>query len=167
MKESGGTSALAVIVTVAMYQNLNAIPDATVISSIILAYLLDRFFPLWRPVPAPYNLCGWLAVGVGVLAALYTISYLRTRHGSSDVAGTSAALVTTGPYAHSRNPFYVAYVATSLGAAVVLGSLSAFTGPLLCWAVLHFGIIPIEEKRLQTHFGAAYAAYRRTVRRWI
>lgn len=76
-------------------------------------------------------------------------------------------LVTTGPYAISRNPMYAAVVAVVVGEAMVLRS--AWVG---VYAVAVIGlfterVIRYEEPVLAGLFGEEYAAYRRRVRRWI
>lgn len=72
-----------------------------------------------------------------------------------------------GFYALSRNPFYLSEVCVTIGAAVILGSLTAFAAPAICFVILHFAIIPIEERNLQNKFGQKYEQYKRSVRRWI
>lgn len=146
---------------------INLVPDVTVTSSIILAYFLDRIFPIIEIVPFPINLVGWLIVAFGTIGALYIISTIRSRSASSNVTEVPSALITKGAYSFSRNPFYVSYVIITIGAAFILGSLSAIVGPLICITVLHFIVIPFEERKLQEIFGQKYKQYRRLVRRWI
>jgi protein-S-isoprenylcysteine O-methyltransferase Ste14 len=146
---------------------INLIPDVTVISSIILAYFLDRNFPIIKIVPPPISLIGWLMVATGIILALYAISIIRLRNASSNVTEVPSALVTKGIYSLSRNPFYFSYVIITIGAALILGSLTAFSGPIICITVLHQIIIPFEEKKLQEALGQKYKQYKYLVRRWI
>lgn len=77
------------------------------------------------------------------------------------------ALVTTGPYARSRNPMYLMLAVTLIGLALWLRSA---TPPLVIPVfilVMNRVIIAPEEKRLLAHFGEEYRAYCRRVRRWI
>jgi protein-S-isoprenylcysteine O-methyltransferase Ste14 len=145
----------------------NSIPDATLISSILIAYFFDRVLPVTKIIPSPANLIGWIVVAGGLALAIYTLSILKSNHTSSDPGGVPSTLVTTGVYALSRNPMYLAYVITTIGAAIILGSIPAFIAPVICFSVIHVIIIPGEERNLQKIFGQKYEYYQRSVHRWI
>ena len=72
-------------------------------------------------------------------------------------------LTTRGPYAVTRHPIYVGYVAAFAGAGAVAGSVgrSVIVATLLAVGsvIYAFGF---EEERLERRFGALWAAYRRT-----
>lgn len=75
-------------------------------------------------------------------------------------------LLTTGPYAFSRNPMYLGHLTFMLG-------LALSTGSKLAWAILLANIpwfnsrVEYDERRLRDKFGAEYDAYCRRVRRWL
>ena len=75
-------------------------------------------------------------------------------------------LLTTGPYALSRNPMYLGHLIFMLG-------LALSTGSKLAWAILLANIpwfnsrVEYDERRLRDKFGAEYEAYCRRVRRWL
>jgi protein-S-isoprenylcysteine O-methyltransferase Ste14 len=78
-----------------------------------------------------------------------------------------AALLTSGPYAFSRNPLYLgANVFIFFGAALALGSLAA-----LVITALQFPLIDLfirrEERQMEKQFGEDWLRYRGRVRRWI
>lgn len=145
---------------------INLIPDITVIFSVIVTYIIDENFPIIEIVPHPINVFGWLIVIGGIIVALYTISFIRSRNRTSNVTDAPPALITNGLYSHTRNPFYLSYIAVTIGAAVILGSLSAFIGPIICIILLQL-IVHIEEKKLKNIFGQKYRQYQNSVRRWI
>lgn len=145
----------------------NAIPDATLVGSIVLAYMLDSVFPIARIIPFPFNLAGWVVVVVGFGAAIYIINALKAKHTSTDATGTPSQFITTGVFSISRNPFYLCYVVTAMGMAIIFGSLAAFVAPVICFAAIQLAIIPIEEANLQRKYGHSYEQYRRSVHRWI
>jgi len=76
-------------------------------------------------------------------------------------------LVTSGPFAHIRNPLYVGNVLIWTGFAVTAGLplLALLFGILL--ALEYHAIVQWEEKLLDTKYGASYGAYCATVPRWI
>jgi hypothetical protein len=75
-------------------------------------------------------------------------------------------LVTSGPYAYTRNPMYLGHVIFLAGLALALRSpraamLAAGVAAWFHWRVLH------DERQLRHRFGPAYDAYTRRVRRWL
>jgi len=145
----------------------NSIPDATLAGSILLGYFLDLTLPITEIIPSPVNLIGWAVVATGLGFSVYTLSILRSKHTSSDPGGLPSALITTGLFSFSRNPLYLGYVITTSGAAIIFGSLTAFTAPVICFSVIHLVIIPAEERNVHKVFGIQYEHYKRSVRRWI
>jgi protein-S-isoprenylcysteine O-methyltransferase Ste14 len=80
---------------------------------------------------------------------------------------TPSTLITSGPYRFSRHPMYAFMTLILLGAAVFLGSLTAFVGPILFLVVVELVFIPKEEEAMAEAFGEEYVKYRRRVRKWI
>lgn len=79
----------------------------------------------------------------------------------------ASALVTSGVFGLTRNPMYLGLALQLTGWAVLLGTLSAFLGPVLFAAwITRFQIVP-EERLLAERFGDDFHAWRRRVRRWI
>ena len=76
-------------------------------------------------------------------------------------------LVTTGPFARSRNPIYVGDALIYLGLAGWAGSWTALLllPPILL--VMTRWVIRREEAYLGQRFGTAYEAYAVRVRRWV
>lgn len=146
---------------------LNSVPDATLIGSILIALVLDWTLPIKEVIPSPINFAGWVLVVAGIFLAVRTLSLIRSRGASSDVVKLPAVLIADSLYLFSRNPLYLAELLVILGAAFVLGSLSAFVAPVVYVVVLDFFVIPFEEKELQRKFGDNYAQYKRLVRRWV
>lgn len=80
---------------------------------------------------------------------------------------TSAALVTGGVYAFTRNPMYLGMLLALVGWAAYLSSVWSLLGPaLFALYIARFQIVP-EERVLDRLFGASFAEYRRRVRRWL
>lgn len=79
----------------------------------------------------------------------------------------ASALVTTGVYARTRNPMYVALSLLLSAWALFLGGVWVWAGPLVLVLWLDRLQIRPEEVAMQARFGADYAAYRARVRRWL
>jgi protein-S-isoprenylcysteine O-methyltransferase Ste14 len=75
-------------------------------------------------------------------------------------------LVTSGPYALTRNPMYLGHLIFVLGLALAFRSkLAAALGvghALRFWRRVHS-----DEERLQVLYGDEYRAYKMRVKRWI
>lgn len=121
------------------------------------------FRVLWQP---------WVMLaGVGLLAAGFAaVVYVHNGMGADWRSGIEAAgprrLITTGPFAFSRNPTFLAIQTAQLGLFLALPSL--FT--LVCLAVGIAAIhvqVRLEEAHLAARFGPAYADYRKAVPRWL
>ena len=79
----------------------------------------------------------------------------------------TSALVTSGAYRFSRNPMYVGLVFLLIAWAVFLNSVCELAGPpAFVLYISRFQIVP-EERVLTATFGAAYSAYKSSVRRWL
>ena len=144
----------------------NSVPDLTLLGSVLLAWLLDRAIPM-SIIPSPFTLAGWLVAAMSFVVAVRVLYGLRLHGGSTDVVGMSSKFVRRGPYAFSRNPFYLLYVLVAFGVALGFGSIGAFAAPVLCFVVLNYIVIPVEERNLEQAFGKDYVTYKHTVRRWL
>lgn len=122
---------------------------------------------LWSPFGLEALLVGGLAMLLGLaLAGWAAVTMMRAR--TTLVPGREAdRLVTTGPYAFTRNPIYLADLVIMAGFAFAVGQpfALALTFPLA--NVLTKRFVEPEEKRLALRFGSQYQDYARKVDRWL
>jgi protein-S-isoprenylcysteine O-methyltransferase Ste14 len=145
-------------------------PPVVVGLALIVGLVLEWAFPLG---PGLAKAPAWLiSIGAVVFAAGAVLAGLAIR--GFGRAGTSVptfrpttALVTTGPYALTRNPIYVGGSAAFAGLGLMLASpwLVGLVIPIVL--ALHFGVILREEAYLARLFGDAYRDYCRRVPRWL
>ena len=111
-------------------------------------------------------------VGFALVAASLVLFWLTLREFAK--AGTSAhhrkpttTVLTTGPFARSRNPVYVSMTLCFVGAAIAVDGplVLAMVAPAV--AIIHLFVIRTEEAYMARKFGADYERYTETVRRWI
>jgi len=115
-----------------------------------------------------------LAVPLGasvvvVAIALFSFSVAKFRAAGTPVPARkpTTAIVRTGPYRFSRNPIYLAFSVFHVGIAIWVNSLwllATLAGALL---LMHYVVIPTEERYLERRFGAEYLDYKASVRRWL
>ena len=144
-------------------------PPAVAVAVAILMWLAAQIFPaLDFQLPAG----GVLAVALAATGVLMgTIAFVQFRRAGTTpdprTPQDAAKLVVSGVYRFSRNPMYLGDLLILAGWTLWLANALAFVGPPLFIAYIdRFQILP-EESVLAARFGAAYAEYCRTVRRWL
>ena len=118
-----------------------------------------------RPMTLPGTRSVHRIIGI-VLVALGTSLIIRAVQAAGSVAVDDPdRLLTSGPYARSRNPMYLGWGLLHLGSALVTGSgwLLAAVPPAIL--AVHHGVLG-EERRLEQRFGDEFARYRAAVPRY-
>jgi protein-S-isoprenylcysteine O-methyltransferase Ste14 len=144
-------------------------PPLILLGAIVLGLLLDYLLPL-----------GWLdglprtpRMIVGLVLFVFGASFpVRVRR-AFEAAGTNIrpdqptnALLTSGLFAHARNPVYVGGLIALFGVALVFGSDWIVILLVPAFLVLHYGVVLREERYLEAKFGAPYLAYKQSVPRY-
>ena len=137
------------------------VPEVHVLT-VLLTELLHRFVPwkMHRDNQSSTAL-GWaLVVGSIVLGgwAVRTVG-----HESLD---RPSGLVSSGPFAYSRNPMYVAWTLLLIGIAVVRNTTWLLASLPFVVIATHW-IIRWEERELEERFGKDYRSYRKSVPRYL
>ena len=118
-----------------------------------------------RPAPVPIFLGGLLIV-LGEWLRIWAVGYAggstRTR-----TLGAARDLVTTGPYAHVRNPLYLGNLLLSLGVCVVANVYWMIAVLLIGFLIQYTPIIRSEETYLMDVCGDRYRAYCAAVPRLV
>lgn len=130
---------------------------------------LHRLVPLRVPTEESdaMNAAGWVLIVVS-LALMIWAQYTFLRHRTTIIPNRPAStMVTSGPYAFTRNPMYLSLTTLYLG----LSLLTAMLWPILLLPIvlvlLTVFVIRREERYLAHAFGEDYAEFRRRVRRWV
>ncbi|PAT37835.1 methyltransferase family protein [Vandammella animalimorsus] len=131
-------------------------------------YGMAAALPQWAwPLPMKAWLAGLsMAAGLSV-AALGVLAFRRHRTTVNPLQPQAAArIVTTGVFAHSRNPMYLGMALCLIGWALWLAHpLALLAVPLFIACLQRLQIQP-EERILLHKFGQPYADYLERVRRW-
>lgn len=114
------------------------------------------------PVSPPYAGQGAIMWGIGFGMAL---RITRTM-GWATAFGAQGALVTTGWFARSRNPIYLASWFGMIGWALLVPEVEVLV-PLALWALLYGLAAFWEEPWLKQRYGAAYEGYAAAVPRFF
>lgn len=108
-----------------------------------------------------YSGAGWTLAGTGV-----AISASAVRTVSDIDLERPSALVSTGPYAISRNPMYVGWTLLYLGAALITRNAWMVVSLPIVGGIIHRNVRQ-EERTLERAFGKEYLRYRKQVRRYL
>lgn len=108
-----------------------------------------------------YRGVGWTLVGTGV-----AISASAVRAASEVDLGRPSTLISSGPYAISRNPMYVGWTLLYLGAALITRNAWMVASLPIVEGIIHRDVLR-EEHKLEQAFGEEYLRYRKLVRRYL
>ena len=125
------------------------------------------------PLPIPFAesllvmVFGAVAMVTGAVMVAWTTLWF-IRHGTSIRPDRGATiLMTTGPFAYSRNPIYLGEVLLVAGAALAFNRATLLVAAIaFANLVSRLAIVP-EEAHLERRFGDAYIDYRERVGRWL
>jgi protein-S-isoprenylcysteine O-methyltransferase Ste14 len=134
----------------------------THIAPLLLGVAVDFMFPriLIANSAIPFVLSIPLLLG-GILIILGAV-----REAGSQEVDEPTVLITSGPYAWSRNPMYVAWTLIYIGAICIINSVWLLLLLPVALVLTHFVVLR-EEKKLEELFGDSYRDYRQNVRRYI
>lgn len=139
-------------------------PPTPFVAGVVVAWLLAT----WGRLRLPFaRAVGWMLIvgGLGLDAWSIITQY---RAGTSPVpSGRHTVLVTWGPYAHTRNPIYIAHTMVALGVGLVwTRSAWAILAAAGAWFATDRVTVPAEEVALERLFGDEFKRYRGRVARW-
>ena len=132
----------------------------------LIGILLSSALHLARPWRLPgskrlYRGAGWLLLGAGVAISAWAVRSV------SDVdLEQPSTLLSSGPYAISRNPMYVGWTLLYLGGALITRNAWMVASLPLVGGIIHREVLR-EEHALEGAFGEEYFRYRKMVRRYV
>ncbi|MBZ9807767.1 MULTISPECIES: methyltransferase family protein [unclassified Mesorhizobium] len=145
-------------------------PPLIYIAAIAISIALGLLFPLpWIGdlLGDLLYAAGWVAL-FGVAALWFTA--IRTMMRARTTLNPNAVpdhLVTSGPFAVSRNPMYLANTLLLIGVAFISGIVWFLPLAFVAAYVTQKVAVEKEEKMLAAKFGKKYRDYAKRVRRWI
>jgi protein-S-isoprenylcysteine O-methyltransferase Ste14 len=132
----------------------------------VVGLLASGVLHLARPWKLPgsrqlHSGVGWPLVGAGV-----AISASAVRAASDVDLERPSTLISSGPYAISRNPMYVGWTLLYLGGALITRNAWMVASLSVVGGVIHRDVLQ-EEHTLERAFGEEYVRYRKLVRRYL
>jgi protein-S-isoprenylcysteine O-methyltransferase Ste14 len=131
-------------------------------AGILVSGVLHLIRP-WRLYESkrPYRGAGWTLVGAGV-----AISASAVRAASEVDLERPSTLISSGPYAISRDPMYVGWTLLYLGVALITRNAWMVASFPAVAGLIHRDVLR-EEHTLESSFGEDYTRYRKLVRRYL
>lgn len=109
---------------------------------------------------------GGLLIAVGEALRIWAVGYAGGRTRATDL-GVARDLVTTGPYAYTRNPIYIGDILIALGFAV-MSDVRLLILLAAIWFPLQYHLIArAEEAYLLRELGREYERYMENVPRFL
>ena len=131
------------------------------------AWLLEQWTSLPLGGNAQLRLPGIALVAVALLMAIVALVHFLRAKTHVEPWHPTSTIIEGGIYRYSRNPIYLAFCITTIGAALIMDSWWGLIAvPPLAY-LLQALVIRKEETYLEAKFGAPYLNYKRRVRRWL
>ena len=107
-----------------------------------------------------------VASGSALLIACI-VEFARRGRGTLSPVDPPKELVVQGLYRYVRNPMYLSVSTIVLGEVMLTKSMPLFIYWVIWFACANLFVMGYEEPYLRRQFGESYAAYTRSVGRWI
>lgn len=140
----------------------------TLIALNLMSNLALLFITLAFEQPLGAQLFGLMIMLASVV--LFWMTIRETRKAQLLAAfdeGLPHGLVTTGPYAYVRHPFYTSYIMLWLGWAISCWHIAAIVPSVFMVVTFWFAARDEEAKFARTKFATAYADYKRATGRFF
>jgi protein-S-isoprenylcysteine O-methyltransferase Ste14 len=145
-------------------------PPFLFINAFLAGWMLDRYWhalPLSRFLGSARVPFGLTALALGVVLATWGVMTFRRAKTAINPHLSASQLVTHGPYRFTRNPMYTGLTLQYLGGAALINSVWPIIVLPVAILILVQTVISREEMYLSDAFGAEYAGYAASVRRWL
>lgn len=144
-------------------------PPLLLLASLIIGFAVSVAAPVGLfaglPVAARYGAGGALCAAA-IALALLAVGRFGAAKTPVNPYHPPTALVTTGVFAHARNPMYVSFYVLSLGLAIAFAADGLVLTTLILAVTIHYGVVVREEKFLEKKFGDEYRRYKAKVPRY-
>ena len=144
-------------------------PPLPYASTIVLGILLHVLWEPLRLFPELWigHATGWPLVLASALLAVWALRTMASAGENPNVHKPTGAIISTGPYAFTRNPMYLSLALLCAGIALIVNTVWPFIFLPAALFTIHYGVIRREEMYLEDKFGPEYQQYRARVRRWV
>lgn len=140
---------------------LRIITTLIVIVIIVSTYLNTSFT---RNMGVRY--LGILLIGIGTVVFITAMLTMRDSWRAGIPQGEKLQIITKGIYRFSRNPAFLGFDLTYIGATIAFGNVVLLLFSIVAIVMMHLQIIE-EERYMETTFGGEYLTYKNRVGRYL
>lgn len=140
---------------------LRIITTLIVIVIIVSTYLNTSFT---RNMGVRY--LGILLIGIGTVVFITAMLTMRDSWRAGIPQGEKLQIITKGIYRFSRNPAFLGFDLTYIGATIAFGNVVLLLFSIVAIVMMHLQIIE-EERYMETTFGREYLTYKNRVGRYL
>jgi len=142
-------------------------PPLIFLSLLLVTFGVHQIYPVGLGISQGAKYTGLAVAIVAMVVLLLTaIAFLRAKT-SIEPWKPTTKIITTGLYAYSRNPIYVAFCLVPIGLGIFINSFWILISFLPSAVLVYCIAIKKEEAYLEVKFGEEYLRYKRKVRRWL
>jgi protein-S-isoprenylcysteine O-methyltransferase Ste14 len=144
-------------------------PPLLFLAALLLGLASDRLLPWPFAVPGtdPVYWSAGAMIFVGLALAAAGIRNFSRAGTPVPTNRPTRVMVTTGIHGWTRNPIYLGMFLVYGGIGIAARSPWTLVLTLPLAITIRHGVVAREERYLEAKFGAAYRAYRASVRRWL
>jgi len=143
------------------------VPPGWLLGGLILGWLISRIDPLPNFGSGLFRILGVVAFIDAIALFVWTARRFFGAKTPIHPRRKPSTLLTTGPFAISRNPIYLAMILLLLAFALWHGSVLGLAIPFLFGWIITERFIKGEEHFIEKEFGEEWRAYTAKVRRWL
>lgn len=137
------------------------------IAASILLHFLYKLPWLAQPLSDILFAIGWLFVAGGVALIVSALRAMKAARTSPMPTVAATHLVTSGAFAVTRNPIYLANTLVMIGIGLIAGMAWFLLLAIVAAFLTQKAAIEPEERHLDARFGKRYREYAKKVRRWV
>ena len=142
-------------------------PPLVFLTLMLAAYGAHHFWPMHLGNLSWFKYLGVVIVMLGIcITILARLSFKRAETNIAPWKPTTK-IVSTGIFAYTRNPFYVAFCLISIGIGTFFNSSWILLSFIPSAVIIYYTAIKKEEAYLEEKFGEEYVHYKNKVRRWF
>lgn len=142
-------------------------PPFVFLISMIVAFGVQHFRPIDIGNSLGFKFVGLVVVILGISIVIFIRRSFHRVETNIEPWKPTNKIISTGFYAYSRNPIYIALCLVSIGLGILFNSFWILISFIPSIVIVYYIAIKKEEVYLEKKFGEEYNLYKKKVRRWL
>lgn len=142
-------------------------PPLVFLIGMIAAYAVHYFYPITVGRNSLILPIGIVILTFSVCILIYSLVLFIKAKTHIEPWKPTNTIISSGLFAYSRNPIYLAFCILTIGIGTMLNSFWVILSCIPSAVVIFYIAIKKEEAYLGEKFGDEYIQYRQKVRRWL